>query len=353
MSIGMFPVIYFHRKNVILTSLTLDKIMVSLGYLNNSQKNKDIHDVMEFKGKIFVDCGIFQRGFYKHFVNERKVTEYLFKIIEWYKHLKPDIASALDIPSEKSINKEVKVSKLRWSIENYKVMSEVIDTPLYLGVSVFSLNEIKLARKLIQNIVGNIPKYIALGGLVPLMRQFEKNVKLGKIILRTIFEFCKVFPHSYLHIYGLGNHIWYPLIRLVGATSSDYASYVLISAKGKVILPGTPPKYIFNITRIKKGNKLVYYRRPKDQIFSKEEIKILNNCQCPICRKFSVKELENNLENRLIHNLFVILQESRIVDKFCSENNKEGLLRHIRERFKNQRKILPLIEYAQKLIKIR
>ena len=349
----MFPVIYFHRKDAILTSLALDKIMVSLGYLSNSQKNKDIHETMEFEGQIFVDCGIFQKGFYKHFVNERKVVEYLFKIIEWYRHLKPDIASALDIPSQKCANKKVKVSRLKWSIKNYKVMREVIDTPLYLGVSVFSLDEIKLAHKLINNIVGDTPEYIALGGLVPLMRQFEKNIKLGKIILRTIFEFHKVFPNSYLHVYGLGDHIWYPLIRLVGATSSDYASYVLISAKGKVILPGTFPKYISNITRIKKDNKLVYYRRPKDQTFSKEEIKLLNSCQCPVCKKFSVKELESNLEYRLIHNLFVILEESRIVDKFCSEDNREGLLNHMKERFKNQRKILSLIDYAQKLIKRR
>jgi len=331
---GLFPVIYPDVKDFILSKIKLEKLMTSVAFLTRTQKKINIHKVMSFDGQIFLDCGIFQRGFYKKEFTWSDISNYRESLMEWYKFLKPDIASSLDLPNSLNSQRSVKLKRLNWSIENYKIMKKDLDIPLVLGISVFSENDVTLLKKMINSKLKEIPDLLGLGGMVPLMRLSETQKELGKIILKVISMIRKNFSHSTLHIYGFGDHRWYPLIRLLGASSSDYAGYINIASKGGILLPGLPYKHILKkIVRLKTRKGIVFYTRKDDRLFSRKELEKLQNCDCPFCKNSDPVLLEFNREGRILHNLYVILSENRKVEEYCFENNFEGLRRYIKETF--------------------
>ena len=120
---GFFPVIYSDSKLDIIKSLKLEKIMVNIAYLNSNQKKKNIHDVLNFDGKVFLDSGVFQRGFYRKNFTEEEIKQYRVRLLTWYNSLKPDVASSLDLPVPFPSNPEEKRRRINWTIENYKIMN--------------------------------------------------------------------------------------------------------------------------------------------------------------------------------------------------------------------------------------
>jgi len=348
--VGTFPVVYPDSKDIILPNLGIEKMMTSVAFLNSEQKTRPIHEVMNFGGLVFLDCGIFQRGTYKKNFTWTEISEHREKLIQWYAHLKPDIASSLDLPSPLGLEKELKKERLIWSIENYKLMKTQLDTPLSLGLSLLSNMEIRFSKMQIQKILAGHPELLGLGGLVPLMRASETNYELGRLILHLIHEVHKNFSNSLIHVYGLGDHKWYPLIRLLGASSSDYSGYHYITGRGGILLPGSSEKYLLRIIKHKKKNGYAYYTRPDDKIFSKEELRKLYGCHCPSCTDIDPAFLEFDRDRRLVHNLYVILEECKLVDEFIWNSDVEGLRKHIEEVFRDNHMKL-FAQYALKLLR--
>lgn len=333
---GFFPVIYNDSKKEILSLLKLKKIMVNVAYLNTSQKKRDIHDTMDFKGQVFLDSGVFQRGFYKKEFTEDEIKDYRDKLLEWYSSLKPNYASSFDLPIPFPPTSKEKERRLVWTIENYKVMMNRLDIPLILGLSVFSKSDILYVKKQLKMRLKQTPILLGLGGLVPLMRLSYNNPKYGKMIVNIIHQFHKAFPDAYIHVYGLGDCRWYPLIRLVGGTSSDYAGFYRISGKGEILLPTLSAKHILRLIKLQGKQNLIYYRRREKDIFSEKEMKILYGCKCPICKTLDPHLLEFHRTKRLIHNLFIVLKENERVDEYCAKNDFKGLKNNIRERARSK-----------------
>lgn len=350
---GFFPVIYLYNRDLICNYFKLDRIMTSVAYLNRRLKQQNIHRILKFDRPIFLDCGIFQRGFYKKVSTPDQICSYRRKLIDWYSHLEPDFASALDLPTPIEVGKDIRKKRLLWSIVNYKFMKDCLDIPLFLGMCIFSKKEVIIAKEQIHEKIGKIPKLLGLGGMVPIVRSIKKEITLGKLILNIIHQVRKEFPHSFIHVYGLGEHRWYPMIRLVGASSSDYAGVYYISGRGGILLPGLSERYFLKIIKLKKDNShFRYYTRPKERVFSEENLKLLYKCECPVCKTSEPLMLEIDKEKRLIHNMSVVLCENRIVDEYCKENDFEGLRMHVRRRLINKRSRLEKIaKYAVKLSK--
>lgn len=348
---GAFPVIYPDIKDIIFPKIKVERLMTSVAFLNCTQKREDIHKVMNFSGIIFLDCGIFQRNTYEKYNEEEKICRYRDKLIKWYNHLKPDIGSSLDLPSSFTLDENLRRERLTWSIKNYKVIKDHTNIPLVVGVSVFSKEDIVFLRKQITEMLKDTPELLGIGGLVPLVRNCEDNPQLGKLVLNIIWNTRKNFQDCYVHVYGLGDHRWYPLIRLLGASSSDYAGYINVAGRGGIFLPASPGKYVLKkIVRLKTKNGIKFYMRPNNKIMSSEELRKLSECECPFCRNFDPILLEFDREGRILHNLWVVLSENNIVEEYCSNNDFEGLRRHIRKKFcipGNSMK--PIVEYAIKL----
>lgn len=350
---GYFPVVYPYNKDLICSWFRFSKIMSSVAYLNHRQKKNNIHRVLGFNGSIFLDCGIFQQGFYKKVSTPNQICSYRSKLINWYAKLKPDFASALDLPTPIKTKKDVKKRRLLWSIDNYRFMKDSLDIPLFLGICVFSKKEVSIAKKQILEKTGELPRLLGLGGMVPIMRSINKESTLGKLILNVIHQARKNFPDSFIHVYGLGEHRWYSLIRLVGASSSDYAGVYYISGRGGTLLQGMSERYFLRIIKLKgKNSNFCYYTRPKEKVFSENDLKLLYKCECPICKTSEPLMLEIDKEKRLIHNMSVVVSENQIVDQYLEENNFEGLKRHILERLvKNRSELREIAQYAIRLSK--
>lgn len=348
---GSYPVIYPDLIDIIFSKIEPKKIMVNVAFLNKSQKKDDIHNVMNFQKHVFLDCGIFQRGLYKREFAWNEISRYRDRLINWYSTLKPDIASSLDLPCPFQSERKIKLKRLQWSIRNYIMMKKNLDIPLFLGISCFSKNDVIKAKKLMEQNLEKAPELLGLGGMVPLMRSSETQLRFGKIILKIVHFVRKNFPCALIHVYGLGDHRWYPLIRLLGASSSDYASYTYISGRGQILLPGLPGRYIFRKIKLTTKKGISYYTRPLDKLFAIDDLKKLGRCCCPICKSINPSRLEYNREYRLIHNMYVILTECELVDEFLSSNNLKGLKQHIKELYtERDDPMRPLAHYASKLL---
>jgi tRNA-guanine family transglycosylase len=333
---GLFPVLYpDNLKDVILKHLRIERIMTSVAWLKVTQRKLKIHDVMNFKKMIFLDCGVFQRRMYQKFNSYTSICEYRQKLVEWYSYLRPDIASAFDVPSSPCYEAQQRLQRLVWSIENFEFLTQRLpNIPLVLGLSIFGKEDVNHLKRLIKKQKIE-PEIIGLGGQVPLIRETLNNVNYGKMVLKNVYLLRSLFPDKPIHVYGGGDHRWYALLRLLGATSADYASYILIASHGAIILPGLGPRFILKKVRVETKKGPIIFVRPSDKILNVTDYPLLVNCQCPICRNQDPLMLEESKENRIIHNLYVILSETTKVDQYCENNDYKGLIKYIKNVFKD------------------
>ena len=348
--VGDYPVTYAGNIELILGKLKLERIMCSVGWLSRTQKQQDIRRLMKFEGCIFLDNGMFQRGSYKKEYDWTDICQYRQKLTDWYASLQPDIASSLDVPSYYELSRKEKLARIAWSVLNYGFMrNELGSIPLVLGSSIYSQRDLDFLKKCLEKNRVNL-EFLGLGGQVPILRSVFNNPQIGKRIMRTLFQMSKSFREIPLHVYGLGEHRWYLLIRLLGAWSSDYASYTAISGRGKIIIPGLRPKFISKHLHVKteKGEK--YYTRPSSELFKPHELLLLKNCKCPICKNNDFNKLEERRDYRIIHNLYVTLCESRLMDELCEENSDSEMVRHVISRLSyDNGDVKPSLNYALKL----
>lgn len=328
----MYPKI----RRIIPPAVRFNKIMTSVAFLNREQKRLNVHGVLNFGGQIFLDCGIFQRRFYERLLTKDDVDRYRDKLLDWYSRLLPDFASSLDLPFPIDCDKSVRDTRLRWSVENYVIMRKNVDLPLVLGINVFSKTEITHAKRFIHRHLHEDPELLGLGGLVPVVRSVENRPEFAKLVTEIILDAGRSFPSSSIHVYGLGDPKWYPVVRLFGASSSDYAGYLYLSSRGLILLPGAREGYILKRIKLQTGGRVAFYTRPSEKLFSKDDLKQLDQCTCVICRTHDPLNLEYNRQFRIIHNLSVVLSENKIVDEFCSQNDVEGLANYVRDLLKDK-----------------
>lgn len=239
-----------------------------------------IHKFLEYDGIVFLDSGGFQ-------AMARKITVNLDSLIRIYKVAKADYYFSLDFPSFSATSSK---SDIRRTIENYRRLRKAIDDiiPIVHPPTERALKEYNAY-------LSYDPDYIAIGGLVPLIRT-TKGISNGrKRAIDIIVMIRKQFSRK-IHVMGLGAPTVIPLLELLKCDSTDSASWRVKAAHGKIMLPSGGERYISN-----KGAKFGVIR------LSEEERKILESLKCPIIEEFGWHSIEKSFELRALLNAWITL----------------------------------------------
>jgi hypothetical protein len=179
---------------------------------------------------------------------------------------------------------------------------------------------------------------IALGAIVPNLLRAPKAVAY-KTVLKSLFDVRSTFQGKEMHVFGIGGTATLHLAALLEIDSADSSGWRNRAARGIIQLPGSGDRAVASL-----GNW-------RGRAPSKEEWKKLERCRCPGCAENGLKGLKVNglagFCNRATHNLWILLDESRWLDKHLSAGTYEN---NFRRRLDNST-YLPLIKQVINLKK--
>lgn len=155
---------------------------------------------------------------------------------------------------------------------------------------------------------------IALGGIVPNLLKAPKAMHPQKVLDKLI-HIRQEFRDKKLHVFGIGGTITLHIAALLGINSVDSSGWRNRAARGIVQLPGTGDRMVANLGSWRG-------REPDDR-----EWKILAECRCPACQQYGLNGLKANLvhgfRNRATHNLWILLNEARLIQEHLIAGNYE------------------------------
>jgi len=120
----------------------------------------------------------------------------------------------------------------------------------------------------------------AVGSLVPVRTDYKKVTKLV-LAARTATD-------KHLHVYGLGGHVYQPLLLYLGVDSYDSSSFIRSSGNRRYLIPGFGGEELWNI----------------------EQLDYLP-CSCPVCGTWTLDEIREDRDALTKHNLWAMTTELR------------------------------------------
>lgn len=157
----------------------------------------------------------------------------------------------------------------------------------------------------------NKPK-LALGGIVPNLLRAPKAMPYHEI-LESLRVVRKAFKEKDIHVFGVGGTATLHIAALLGFDSVDSSGWRNRAARGMIQLPGSGERMVAEL-----GNWRG--RRPSD-----EEWERLRECNCPACQAHGVEGLVAHRSfgfcNRATHNLWVILEEVKLIEKHIADGS--------------------------------
>jgi len=269
----------------------------------NQVQRLGIHNYLGYNGPVIMDSG----GFL--FMKKKKMDVNAKQIISFYEEAKPNFGVVLDHPLFPSLTeKQNKKRKLK-TLENTKIMlkNKITKNPVLIPViHGYQPNEIRWYLKKLKKF-GKFPIY-GIGSLVPALY----NVRgVGGIlnVMKIILEIRKQIPRAKLHVFGTGGALTMHLMYYAGANSLDSSAWRTKAAFGAIQMHGMGDRWVSKSKRHKPYPKL-----------SRDEKKKLENCRCPMCRKYGFRGLQQDFTARAIHNAWVHQQEVRKARKLIREN---------------------------------
>jgi hypothetical protein len=164
---------------------------------------------------------------------------------------------------------------------------------------------------------------IALGGIVPNLLRRSKAMSYDSV-LENLFHVRSSFLGKIVHIFGIGGTSTVHLAALLRIDSVDSSGWRNRAARGIVQLPGSGDRMIANLGKWRG-------RAP-----SSDEWEKLGRCRCPACKASGVDGLKadrlGGFCNRATHNLWVLVEEARWLDKHLSA---ETYIKNYRRRLDN------------------
>jgi 7-cyano-7-deazaguanine tRNA-ribosyltransferase len=282
----LFPVI-----NPTTQLLSVDEISKELGcnaimtnaYLlkkkiGDIHPKRKVHDLLKFEGVIFTDSGAYQMLTYG------SVEVEPLEIIKFEEDIGSDLAVILDIPTgvgkgrkkaEWSVNETLK--RADESLENIKRKDILWVGPIQGGTF---LDLVEYCAKEMSKKPFDL---YALGSPTKVMESYDFET-----LFEMIFKAKKHLPvEKPFHLFGAGHPFMFSMAVAAGCDSFDSASYAIYARNGR---------YLTTSGTIRLDN-LKYFP-----------------CFCPVCIKFTPKELRELPENERIkllskHNLYACLEE--------------------------------------------
>jgi 7-cyano-7-deazaguanine tRNA-ribosyltransferase len=172
---------------------------------------------------------------------------------------------------------------------------------------------------------------IALGAMVPNLLRAPKAVSY-ETVLQCLFDVRSKFHDKEMHVFGIGGTATLHLAALLDIDSADSSGWRNRAARGIVQLPGSGDRAVASLGSWRG-------REP-----SKDEWNKLRRCRCPGCAENGLRGLKANglagFCNRATHNLWVLLDEERWLNKHLKAGTYEN---NYRRRLSNST-YLPLIQ---------
>ncbi|MEM2293001.1 MAG: hypothetical protein QXS74_08185 [Nitrososphaeria archaeon] len=244
------------------------------------EKKGGLHDFLNFDGTIFLDSGGYQ-------AMKNGIDIKIDDLVEVYKLAEADFYFSLDYPSYKIRNCKSKITK---TITNYEKLRKVVE-------NVIPIVHPDINRALIEfNAYSKYsPKYMAVGGLVPLVLT-TKGLSNGRKKAVDLIAEIRVLHKGKLHVMGLGAPTVIPILKTLNCDSTDSASWRLKAAHGKIMLPNGGERYI-SLTGAKFGVVSL----------SAQEIEFIEKLQPPVFKEFDWKDLQSSFEVRALFNAWITL----------------------------------------------
>lgn len=159
-------------------------------------------------------------------------------------------------------------------------------------------------------------KSIAIGGIVPNLLRSPKSLSHGTL-LKSLKNLRKEFADQQIHIFGIGGISTLHLASTLGIDSVDSSGWRNRAARGIILLPGKSERSIAELGSWI-GRKL-----------SLDEAELLKACKCPACKNFGsvglTAKASEGFRNRATHNLWVLLQENKWIEKMLANGTYRDL----------------------------
>ena len=211
------------------------------------------------------------------------------------------------------------------SLTNLEIMvKENLDcdlVPVIHGYSFAQLrNFARRVKEIYKDNTNSDPKWVGLGSMVPLLRLFrgvgsiprdssKSLLSSSEFLFAAIAFIKKLFPKSFLHVFGVGGTTTMQLVYAAGADSLDSVGWRLKAAHGAVQLVGISDRFLS--PRINKTRKML----------EKENIKKFKRCECGI-KPHSLKQLDSSFTLRAKHNAYIYSQEFLRINKQAPINDQ-------------------------------
>ena len=147
---------------------------------------------------------------------------------------------------------------------------------------------------------------VALGGMVPNLLRRSQARPYGEV-LGALRHMRAAFGERKVHVFGMGGTATLHLAALLGIDSVDSSGWRNRAARGLIQLPGAGDRIVAQLGSWR-GRHL-----------SPDEATILDRCGCPPCQEFGGESIRAKglpgASHRATHNLWVLLQEARLVEE--------------------------------------
>jgi len=244
-------------------------------------KEKGIHNFFNFNGIIFTDSGSFQ------LMNYGDIDITNEEIVKFQEEIGVNIGTFLDVPSKpektyEEVLKDLEITITR-GVEALNIRKKIALNGTIQGGIYKDLRE-KAAYEFSKLDFDVYP----IGGIVPLMINYDFET------LVRVFMWAKInLPSNKpIHAFGAGHPIIMPLLVALGADIFDSASYSLFAKENRYITP-------FRTLNLDKVHYLP--------------------CNCPVCSKYSLKEVKESQRLLETHNLYVLFEEIKRIKEYIKE----------------------------------
>lgn len=231
-------------------------------------------------------------------------------VLAVYRDCAADLVVSLDHPPLAADPEDVRAAKYWRTMRDYAFLLDRLGgdrlIPVVHGITAdeMAANCTMLRR------MNRTPPWVAVGGLVPLLRRSGSRVRTAraKNELATAISLVRThFPDSVLHVLGAGAPNTISMAFRCGADSVDSVGWRRAAGFGTIFLPGGSERFV-----AERNRKLPRSRPALDD----GDMRSLEICRCPACvRAGTLAErlecLSDSYLARAAHNAHILLEEAR------------------------------------------
>ena len=312
-----------------------------LYYNPHPSKRKELIENLKNLGIIHkMDSGGFQLMKSKMKGNAEKFPLSQIMVIKKQLEVDCECGVQLDFPFGPNLKKGEKFSRLDKTIENLEKALNYINK-LNLSFSILPVihttsDDLELlfyGLEKIKEIIGEYPKVIGIGSLVPLVKTVKGSRKNGiENFIYSLISLRKMLPNSFIHAFGIGGTMAY-LAILAGIDSYDSNGWIQKSAFGVIQLPGISDRFLK-----KESHNRPYLIKNRNQRSCKEsinEIDIFMKCKCSACKPFFKEDWKENDWKRKQKAFHGRDENSRLLRAIHNVSLYQNEIYEIREAIKN------------------